>query len=201
MSVAALYVDTARGPYVRLPGVDCWGFAAKNGSTDQPDMFAKTRDAREYWGPSPVVAHPPCGPWGRFWCNYKGGEGAKSCAPRAVEQVRAFGGVLEHPSASHLWKHCSLPKPGEPADAFGGWTLEVEQVDWGHPCRKKTWLYIVGVGPERVPERPPPGVPSHVMVRLLRNGNDLPELSKSRRHLTPPAFARWLVRLAQRCTQ
>lgn len=191
--VAALYIDTANGPYPRLPGVVCWGWATKDGR--QLDLFAPTRDAREYPGPHPVIAHPPCGPWGRFWWRYKGGEGAKSCGLRAVEQVRRWGGVLEHPAQSQLWTACGLPLPGEPADAFGGYTLEVQQCDWGHPCRKLTWLYVVGVPRDAVPAMPPEGTPTHVMVRFVRNNNDWPELPKQDRHITPPRFAAWLVAL------
>jgi hypothetical protein len=49
--IAALYVETD-GAYFGLPGVDPWDEA---------------RDARKYAGPHPVVAHPPCQRWGRFW--------------------------------------------------------------------------------------------------------------------------------------
>lgn len=192
MSVAALYVDTARGPYGSIPGVEVWGYATRDGA--QVDAFAPTRDARAYAGPHPVVAHPPCGPWGRFSWNYKGGEGAKECGPRAVAQVRAWGGVLEHPAHSGLWLDQGLPLPGE-VDAHGGWTMEVEQCDWGHPARKPTWLYIVGV--TDAPLMPEKREPTHVMVRLLRNGNGRPEVPKRERHITPPAFADWLVRLVE----
>jgi hypothetical protein len=174
-----------------MPGVVCWGYATRDGR--QVDAFASNADAMDYAGPHPVIAHPPCGPWGRFWWNYKGGEGAKACGLRAVEQVRAFGGVLEHPSCSGLWKAADLPEPGQ-TDEHGGTTIEVRQCDWGHPAVKPTWLYIVGA--TEIPPMPPPGEPTHVMVRLLRNNNELPELRKSVRHLTPPAFAEWLVRLA-----
>ena len=186
--VVALYVDTALGPYGSIPGVDVWGWANKDGR--QRDMFAPTRNAQDYAGPLPVVAHPPCGPWGRFWWNYKGGEGARTCGPRAVQQVRQCGGILEHPAQSNLWPHCGLPIPGAPADEYGGRTVEVSQCDWGHKARKPTWLYYVGAS---VPPMPEPRTPTHVMVRLLRNGNDWPEVPKRERHLTPPAFAEWLV--------
>jgi hypothetical protein len=49
--VAALYV-TKGGCYFGLEGVDPWDEA---------------RDARTYAGPWPVIAHPPCQRWGRFW--------------------------------------------------------------------------------------------------------------------------------------
>jgi hypothetical protein len=195
-TVAALYVDTARGPYSRMESVECWGWATRDGL--QLDVFAPTRDARNYGGDHPVIAHPPCGPWGRFWWNYKGGEGAKDCGLRAVEQVREFGGVLEHPAQSGLWKVAGIPAPGDPPDPWDGWTLLVQQCDWGHLARKSTWLYVVGVEPQNLPEFPPTREPTHVMVRLLSNGNDWPEIPKRLRHLTPPAFADWLVELARR---
>lgn len=200
--VAALYVDSARGAYAGLAGVDCWGFANRDGK--QRDLFAQDRDARLYAGPLPVIAHPPCGPWGRFHWNYKGGEGHASCGPLAVKQVRALGGVLEHPAQSRLWKVAGLPKPGKLSkpwniDAFGGWTLAVNQCDWGHPAKKPTWLYICGT--YFLPPLPPAGKPTHVMVRLLRNNNELPELGKRKRHLTPPDFASFLVELATKCVR
>ena len=81
--IAALYVDTARGPYARMRGVECWGYATRDGR--QLDALAPTRDARDYAGPWPVVAHPPCGPWGRFRRRYLGGEGDRECALVAVD--------------------------------------------------------------------------------------------------------------------
>ncbi len=84
--VAALYVDP-RGPYPKLLGPEtCWDEA---------------RDARTYAGPWPVIAHPPCRNWGLLKHLATGDD--SDCAPRAVEQVRAFGGVLEHPARSSLW--------------------------------------------------------------------------------------------------
>ena len=80
--VAVLYADLASGPYPSRV-VDCWGQATKLGY--QTDMFTQPeRDARQYAGPLPVVAHPPCGPWGLFSWNYRGGEGDKDCAPDAT---------------------------------------------------------------------------------------------------------------------
>lgn len=194
--VAALYVDTSRGPYPRIPGVDCWGYGSRDGQ--QLGMFcAGDRDARKYRGTRPVVAHPPCGPWGRFEWNYQGGEGDRSCGPAAVEQVRHHGGVLEHPSESKLWQFCGMPRPGE-VDAFGGYTIEVDQCDWGHPCRKRTWLYIVGCAKGDIPAKPGPARHTMVMVRLRRNGDDFPELPKRFRHLTPWRFAVWLCEIAQK---
>lgn len=130
MTVAALYVDP-RGIYPKLLGAAlCWD---------------AERDARTYTGPWPIVAHPACGPWGRLRHMYQGGEGGPELGCIAVRQVRQWGGVLEHPADSRLWEACELPRPGDPPDAWGGWTIRVNQSDFGHVARKPTWLYLVRV--------------------------------------------------------
>lgn len=141
--IAALYVETD-GCYFNLPGVDPW---------DEP------RDARNYCGPHPVVAHPPCQRWGKFWAGQplwikrtgerkiKGDDGG--CFAWALESVRRYGGVLEHPWGSHAWPHFGLTVPPRTggwvkADDQGGWTCCVEQGRYGHYARKPTLLYAVG---------------------------------------------------------
>jgi hypothetical protein len=120
--VAALFVET-NGVYFGLPDVDPWD---------------RHRDARTYAGPHPVVAHPPCERWGRYW---SGGPSARvrrekgddaGCFAAALEAVRKFGGVLEHPEASHAWTTFGLNEPPRcggwvVADFVGGWTCCVEQ--------------------------------------------------------------------------
>lgn len=195
MRVAALYVDQ-RGPYPAMRGVDAWD---------------KSRDATRYEGPHPVVAHPPCAPWSASLSGLHEREGERPCAVRAVEQVRRWGGVLEHPAHSRLWMALlELPYPNrstascpEGLDRFGGFTIEVCQVDFGHVARKRTWLYFVGVpraavdaacpvvhrepthwcsGGHRAKRPPPPGVKV---------------ASAYQRNRTPVAFAQWLVDLAR----
>lgn len=188
-TVAALYIDP-RGPYPKMPGVECWDEA---------------RDARLYAGPHPVVAHPPCGPWGRL--SHLSFKQDPTCGPSAVAAVRHWGGVLEHPSESRLWRHCNMPRPGELPDAWGGVTLAVNQVDWGHVARKPTWLYLVGVRPEQYP-RMPRREPTHwvsgsrgARKHARSYGGRIPEgikaCSAEQRRRTPPAFAEFLVSLAR----
>jgi hypothetical protein len=183
--VVALYVDVQKGPYARLPGVDAWGI---------------DRDARRYAGPDPIIAHPDCATWGKLASFATTARRFRDCAPRAVDQVRQFGGVLEHPAGSTLWSTKGLPLPGAPPDAWGGWTLEVDQVRWKHPARKSTWLYLVGIQPEDLPPIPPDRGPTHVIQTRKRIGapGRLPDLRKSQRHLTPPNLAAWLVEVARR---
>lgn len=182
MRIAALYVDTHRGPYPLIPGVECWGVE---------------RDASGYAGPWPVVAHPPCAPWGRF--AWRASAEDRELGPIAVGQVRAWGGVLEHPAHSRLWSACGIPAPGELPDAWGGYTVEVEQVRWGHPATKATWIYSVGATlPPVPPLRPARAVICPGRYRGRRGDPGwTPHVPRSERHLTPYCFACWLVAAAE----
>ena len=136
-TVAALFVqEGSRGSYYGLEGVDCWGI---------------TRDARKYEGPWPVVGHPPCARWCalaglvRARYGYEVGDDG-GCFEAALRSVRTWGGVLEHPAFSKAWGAYGLARPPTGggwvrADEYGGWTCYVEQVHYGHPARKGTWLY------------------------------------------------------------
>lgn len=165
------------------------------------DVYDAERDARTWPGGCPVVAHPPCRAWGRLRHFAKPRHDEKDLALFAVDAVRAYGGVLEHPEASSLWAARGLPRPGA-RDEFGGWTLPVSQKWWGHRCEKKTWLYICGIHPGAIPAFPITlGEASHVVG--LWSGRDRSaarkSIDKAERERTPPDLARWLVDLAQSC--
>ncbi len=130
--IAALYVETG-GCYFGLEDVDPWD---------------KGRDARQYPGPHPIIAHPPCERWGRYWHGsprkphqYRLGDDG-GCFKAALIALEAYGGVLEHPAHSRAWEAFDLPRP----DHRGGWTgrsllsCHVEQGHYGHMSRKATWL-------------------------------------------------------------
>jgi len=151
--VAALYVE-AGGCYAGLDGVELWPVE---------------RDARLYAGPWPVVAHPPCARWcalaglveylnagdDRYRVGADGG-----CFEAALAAVRAYGGVLEHPAYSLAWKRHALPQPfryGWTRTFFdAGWVTEIDQAAYGHPARKRTWLYAVGADPPPLDWSSPP---------------------------------------------
>lgn len=146
--IAALFVATG-GCYFGLPDVDPWhGEDHADGST------TVRRDGRAYTGPHPVVAHPSCKRWGRFWHGstrkphqFRLGEDG-GCFAAALTAVRNYGGVLEHPAQSKAWDWFGLQRPQATgwtrADSFGGWTCQVDQAHYGHPARKSTWLYAAG---------------------------------------------------------
>lgn len=200
-AVAALYVE-AGGAYYGLPDVDPWDEA---------------RDARRYPGPYPVVAHPPCQRWGRFWHGstrkphqFKMGDDGE-CFVYALAAVRQWGGVLEHPADSHAWPWFGIARPPRaggwiPAGDRQGWTCCVEQGHYGHISRKATWLYAVNT-PRPELRWGPSGQRIHP-VALARHGYEkarrigmvamIGGKDKTRiRNATPPAFRDLLLELAR----
>jgi hypothetical protein len=197
--IAALYVATS-GCYYGLPDVDPWDQA---------------RDARLYTGPHPVVAHPPCERWGRYWFGgpsakvrrVKGDDGG--CFAAALASVRKWGGVLEHPEASSAWLAHGLlapPKSGGwiPAGDWQGWTCCVEQGHYGHRARKATWLYAVGVELPELPwgssgtrSRLDQGYHSAEERRRDQRTGKGQRLSKGQRLATPLPFRDLLLSIAR----
>jgi hypothetical protein len=194
--IAALYVENG-GCYYGLPGVDPWD---------------AERDARLYAGPWPVVAHPPCERWGKYW---SGGPGTRTryalgddggCAAAALASVRRWGGVLEHPADSRVWDHFGLNKPPRSggwvnADDMGGWTCCVDQGHYGHPAQKATWLLAYGVDLPSLPwGKSSPEIPAdrsdRWKARAAKDGVCV-LLSRKQRRATPPEFRDLLLGMAR----
>jgi hypothetical protein len=207
MTVCALFVDP-EGIYPKLLGPEnCWD---------------ETRDARTYPGPHPVVCHPPCNlfvnmaavNWKRYgrqkpaW--YPGGTDG-GCFESALQNVRKYGGILEHPAFTHAWSKYHIDPPSCIDPEVRGWyenywaggvsgpggdtyyTCEVWQSAYGHRARKRTWLLYSG-------SRPPfelnwsrePGT-----CQIGWFDRQKPTLSKREANATPVAFAQELIKLAQ----
>lgn len=192
--IAALFVETG-GAYYGLPNVDPWDEA---------------RDARLYAGPYPVVAHPPCARWCRLaglvearWGYKRGDDGG--CFASALESVRRWGGVLEHPAYSDAWPAFGLPVPpssgGWVYDLWGGATCYIEQGRYGHPAKKATWLYAVGC---RLPSLRWGCIPdgeSQALVSWCGNhissGEIRPRVGKEKAAATPLEFRDILIGMAE----
>ncbi len=197
--IAALFVESA-GVYADLEGIELWD---------------ASRDARLYNGPFPVIAHPPCERWGRYWGGgpsarvkrLKGDDGG--CFLSALEAVRRFGGVLEHPEASAAWDAFGLKNPPRvggwvSADWRGGWTCCVDQGHYGHRAQKATWLYAVAVTlPSLTWGKAPRGVrlddgfhSTAERRRAIRTGA-WQRLSKNQRMATPEPFRDLLISIVR----
>lgn len=195
--VAALFVRKD-SIYKTMPGVDAWDV---------------DRDARNWPGGESLIAHPPCAQWGTLSHMAHENAAEKELAVRSVALIRRWGGVLEHPVRSKLWAFLALPMGAEP-DEHGGWTLIVSQRWWGHRAEKQTNLYIVGCAPRDIPPMPFAIGRAHYICAGGAGANAReakrrrqcapewrrPSISHAEREHTPPAFATWLVELANRCS-
>lgn len=172
------------------------------------DPWDEDRDARLYVGDCPVIARPPCQLWGALaavnfarWGgehNRPGNDGG--CFVSALESVRKFGGVLEHPAKTRAFEKYGITKPYETGwnpCLSGGWVCEVWQSAYGHRANKATWLYFYGsCKPFELKWNRPRG--THQVGFQDKRGKERnkPTLSKREANATPPAFKEELIRLA-----
>lgn len=194
ITIAALFVDP-RGVYSGIEGVEVWD---------------EERDARKYAGPWPVVAHPPCSRWCRLaglvearWGHKRGDDGG--CFASALDSVRRYGGVLEHPAYSDAWPAFNLPSPptggGWTRDIYGGWSCYVEQGRYGHPAKKATWLYAVRTELPTLRWGLLPDGQSKALVSWcgnhVKSGEVRPRVGKAVAARTPDAFRDVLLSIAR----
>lgn len=192
VQVAALYVQR-NGAYFGVDGVD---------------PYDEARDARTYQGPFPVVVHPPCARWCRLaglvekrWGKKRGDDGGLFA--HALEQVRTWGGVLEHPAYSDAWRAFGLPRPkrggGWVRGKCGGFACHVEQGRYGHVAKKATWLYVFNTALPALRWGSCPDVKSQALVSWCGNRTDdtRPRLGKRQASASPAAFRDTLVELAR----
>jgi hypothetical protein len=190
--IAALFVQTG-GVYFGLPDVDPWDEA---------------RDARLYVGPWPVVAHPPCARWSTLAYVNRARYGIQigdddGCFASALDSVRRWGGVLEHPRNSVAFATFGLPRPvrgawvGSRAD---GWVTEVAQRNYGHRANKFTWLYAFAVDPPTMDWRrpaPPEAWISSDRPRAELAAKGVEYMGKRERARTPIQFRDLLLSIAR----
>lgn len=191
--IAALFVQPD-GCYANDPSIDAW---------------PESRDARQYLGELPVIAHPPCQLWGPMAnVNFArwGGEHNRpgndaGCFSSALCNVLRCGGVLEHPARTRAFAAYGLPKPvGTDWKRVGlhEWVCEVWQSAYGHRANKATWLYYSSSvnPPFELDWSRPKGTHQIGFPDQRGKAANKPTLYKREANATPLAFKQVLINLA-----
>lgn len=158
------------------------------------NVFDINRDALNYSGISAGIYHPPCRAWSRLKYFAKPAPGEIELAIWSIMQIQKYGGVLEHPRSSSLFK--LLPAPGS-KDSFGGLTIFFNQSDFGHKCEKATGLYIVGLELQEIPSMPINFNAIEFTCGSSKKNNSKKEINKNNRSSTPPDFAKFLIEICK----
>lgn len=157
-----------------------------------------------------MIAHPPCQRWCQLARVNEARYGLKvgddgGCFAHALDCVRRFGGVLEHPALTLAWTRFNLLRPVRgrwSCTLFdSGWVTEVHQRNYGHPANKATWLYYMGPEPPALDWSDP--APTSAWISSDRPRSELTargirQLSKREAKATPLPFRDLLLDMARK---
>lgn len=139
------------------------------------DIYDQARDARTFKGKNKIIAHPPCAQWSKLKGRARYDREQKEIANFCFDMVLKNGGIFEHPAGSAFFKYRGV-KP----------TAEINQLWFGFPARKATWLYFHKCEPLLITHLPT------VATRQVNNMN-----SESRA-LMPIMFCEYLINCVNR---
>lgn len=151
--------------YKLIPGLDLWD---------------AERDAYNYTGINPVIAHPPCAQWSRMKNFAKSSSSEKELAAFCFEMVLNNGGIFEHPAGSSFFKYYGVDKYK---------ILSVSQRWWGFPAEKRTYLYFSRCKPLATP------------ISFDCATKKVCELHSSSRSIMPLSFCQYLVNCVNQIKQ
>lgn len=164
---------------------------------DRFDCWDVKRNALNYSGKAPVIAHPPCRLFGRLKGLTTAPQWEKQLGYYAIGTVRKNGGIVENPAHSDLFKITGCNLDGG-CDEFGGFLIDV-QLNWfGFPVRKRTWLYVCGCSRSDVPGHPLNfDMITHTVGRNSKSKTNLmkKQLEKNYRAKTPIKMIDWFAEI------
>lgn len=137
------------------------------------DIYSESRSAYMCDLAAPVIAHPPCAQWSRLHKFAHKDEYIKGLGVWCFDKVKEFGGILEHPSGSHLFRFCGIPKNE---------LISVDLHWWDFPARKRTYLWFNKCQPLSYP-----------LNFNAYKGKVSHNLTGESRSITPYAFNEWLI--------
>jgi hypothetical protein len=164
------------------------------------DVYDIDRDARTFDGKYPVIAHPPCRAWGMLSHMANSRPDEKDLAWFAIDKVRKNGGILEHPKGSRFFKEAGCPDVGAGYDSYGGFTMLIDQFDFGHVAHKNTKLYICGLKIEDLPELPPKN--TNITDRsICGNVKGTKRCTQYQREYTPDGLIEFMTKICEKINE
>ena len=161
------------------------------------DVYDIDRDARNFNGDCPVIAHPPCRAWGMLSHMANPRPDEKDLAWFAIDKVRKNGGVLEHPKGSRFFKEAGCKEIGGGYDSYGGFTILIDQFDFGHVAHKNTKLYICGIKIEDLPKMPPKNTNS-TDRSICGNVKGTKRCTQYQREYTPDGLIEFMTKICEK---
>ena len=147
------------------------------------DCYDEKRNALSFNYRIPLIAHPPCRKFSKLRGLSTAPLSEKKLAFFALAKVRQFGGILEHPRSSTLWKDGNFNLDGS-VDSYGGFLRSVDLSWFGFPARKKTMLYFCGITPSQLPPFP---ISLNAITHVVSSSykSEKKEIPKNMRSATP----------------
>jgi hypothetical protein len=186
VTISALFVR--KDSVYKTLGIDCWDIE---------------RDAVNWPGGNPIIAHPPCRAWGKLSHFARPRPGEKDLAIKSIELIREWGGGVGTSSGFKVME-INLPYPGC-YDEYGGFSICIDQFWFGHKAQKKTLLYICGCSQSDLPPIPMSfDAITHVIGYNKKNkfgrvDKTKKEVTRAEREHTPIELAKWLIKVAGKC--
>ncbi len=141
------------------------------------DLWNIDRDAYNFNGKNKVITHAPCAQWSRMKGFAKGSKLEKDLAFFCLEKVKKNGGIFEHPAHSSFFKEAGIKK-----------YYEVDQLEFGFVCRKKTWLFFHDCEPlVYIPQIVPQIVKYHTAILGTHQSGE------RRSTMMTKSFCEWLI--------
>lgn len=156
------------------------------------DVWDEKRNALTFNRPEPIIAHPPCRLWSRLHHFSKAPKCEKLMAITAMMHIRKYGGVLEHPAGSHLFRTMSCNMNGK-IDKYGGFLRSINQKWYGYKAEKRTYLYICGIGPGELPPFDLDFTGTNYVIDTKKKNLGRKYVNKNERSTTPIKLAEYLI--------
>lgn len=160
------------------------------------DCWDAQRNALTWQGQEPAIYHPPCRLFSRMKAFSTAGKCEKFLGYWAIMSARKFGGIVEHPKGSDLWKEMGVNLSGK-VDEHGGFLISVDLNWFGFPARKSTYLYIVGCSRLNLPLHPYSLDALTGVVSTSKKTNRKFYIKKNLRSQTPAAMIDWFAKIIE----